>query len=138
MPYEFLEDASIADIAFIARGRTLDELFAAAAEATFASMADLSTIPATVKKIVTIRGTDPDHLLYDFLSELIFLKDTEGLLFREFAVQVTPTGVTATVRGGKIDPKTQKLRNDVKAITMHQFGISKTKDGYEAQVTVDI
>ena len=45
MSYTYLEDIAIADIAFLATGRTLEEVFLAAADATVNVMVeDLTTI----------------------------------------------------------------------------------------------
>ena len=40
MPYEFLDDIAIADIAFTAWGPTLEETFVAAADAVVSAMVD--------------------------------------------------------------------------------------------------
>ena len=44
----------------------------------------------------------------------------------------------AVLEGDKINPKTQTLENDIKAITMHMFKVEKTKNGVKAVVVVDI
>ncbi len=142
MPYKFLPEAAVADIAFLVREKELDRFFEQAAEATFACMADLATIRQNRTETVSVEATNLDHLLYDFLSELIFIKDKKRLLFSSFRVRIAKKApgykLTATVKGAPITPEKQKLRNDVKAITMHRFGIKKTNAGFEAQVTVDI
>lgn len=75
--YEFLGDIVIADVAFKASAASLNELFEAAATALFESMVDTEGVKAEVEKSFELEGGDVESLLYDFLSYLIYLKDTE-------------------------------------------------------------
>jgi hypothetical protein len=50
MPYRFLEDIATADIAFEARGETLEEVFTAAAEATMNVMIESLVRPAKASR----------------------------------------------------------------------------------------
>ena len=81
-------------------------------------------------------------LLFDLLQELIFYKDSEQLLLRVDEVRIeTQPGeyrVTATGRGETLDPGRHEQRVDVKAVTLHQFSLEKTDDGWMAQVILDI
>jgi SHS2 domain-containing protein len=140
--YTFLEDMVISDMAFEATGDTPAELFQAAALALFEGMADTHRLRPRVQKNIMLRNEKIDQLLYDWLSELIYLKDAEGLLFREFKVELTQNSdwnLTATVRGEPIDPKRHGLRADAKAVTYHQFEVVQTETGgWKARVVVDI
>ena len=73
--YRFLEDVAIADIAFEAYGKNLNELFENAALAIFELSADVETIDAVKKVEFELENKKLDNLLYDFLSEILFLKD---------------------------------------------------------------
>jgi len=139
--FKFLPDIATADIAFDAFGKTLDELFAHAAEAVFTEMVDFKTVTPTVTKEFTLTGEDVEKALYNFLEELIFLKDAECLVFSQFTVAVTegkPYQVKATIKGEKINQQKHKLGNDVKAITLHMFSVKKEKDAWVARVIIDI
>lgn len=140
--FTFLPDIAIADIAFEAYGTTLNELFEAAAQAIFETMADTSTIKQKQNREISLAASTIDHLLYDFLSEIVFLKDTESLVFAHVKVNIKEDGkgytLNATVTGDTINPRTQKLGNDVKAITMHMFEVKKEKGAYKARVVIDI
>ncbi len=140
--YTFLEDRVISDLAFEATGDTPAELFQAAGLALFEGMADTGRIQPRVRKEIRLRHAQIDQLLYDWLSELIYLKDAAGLLFVEFSVQLTQSedwSLVATVRGEPIDPKRHALRADVKAVTYHQFEVVQTETGgWKARVVVDI
>lgn len=140
MPFRFLPDIALADIAFEADGRSADELFAACALALSDIMVDPSTLRLDVTKVVSLESEDFDRLLYDFLTELIVMKDVDSLLFGEAVVKVEPDGrkLTAKLRGEPIDRKRNDLRNDVKAVTMHMFGVKREGDRWKATVVLDI
>jgi SHS2 domain-containing protein len=73
MPYRFRGDIAHADIAFDAWGDTLEEVFAAAADAMMQVMVEeLSAISAKETVEVRLEQSDCEMLLFDFLNELIF------------------------------------------------------------------
>lgn len=139
--FTFLPDIAIADVAFEAVAPSLNELFETAAQATFEVMVETKTIIPTITKKISLTASTLENLLYDFLSEIIFLKDTGSLVFSETKVSVTEGktfSLQATLKGASINADTQKLGNDVKAVTMHMFFIKKEKNGYRARVVLDI
>ena len=142
MPYKFLPDIALADIAFEARGRTLNELFEQAALALSDIMADRKKVKKTKKKKIALSADGIDTLLYDFLSELLYVKDVDSLTFSACTVKVAESKgkwkLAATMEGEKIDLKKAHMRNDVKAITMHMFEVARTKAGWKAVIVVDI
>ena len=84
--YRFLEHT--ADAMFEAFGKTLEELFSNAALAVEEIQVKLSTVGQEEKKVVTAEEEKIDMLLFDFLQELIYLKDAEQLLFSRFSVSI--------------------------------------------------
>src|SRR5438105_364237 len=80
MPYHYLEEIGTADIAFEATGRDLPELFTDAADATTNVMIDnLDAIEPRETRQIELSNDKIDMLLFDFLQELIYLKDAERL-----------------------------------------------------------
>lgn len=143
MPYEFLEDVAIADVAFRAWGATLEDVLTAAAEATMNVMVgELSSIGRTVTRTVTAEADAPDLLLVNFLQELIYYKDAERLLLRPERVQTGRQDhrwtVRATLRGEPLDPQKHELKVDVKAVTLHRLRVEQTPEGWDAFVILDI
>ena len=143
MPYEFLEDVATADIAFEATGRNLEELFISAAQATTNVMIrDLKQICKKKMKQITVESEELDFLLFDFLQEIIYYKDAELLLFGEYYVKITKEEdlykLQADVYGEELEGQRHELVVDVKAVTMHQFEVRKTDDGWMARVLLDI
>ena len=133
--YKFLEDVAIADIAYEAYGRDLNELFESAALAIFELSADLKSIDP-IQKIEFGLGSDTiEHLLYDFLSEILFLKDSKYMVFKKAKVSISgekQLKLKAILEGDTINPQKQRLENDIKAVTMHMFQVKKEKRGYKS------
>ena len=142
--FRYLSNIALADIAFVARGDSLPAMFESAARALTEVMVDRRTVVGRVERTIHIESPTIDRLLYDFLTELIVIKDVDSLLFKEFKVSIHPgkeKRLTCEVRGEEIDRARHALRNDVKAVTMHMFGVKKLdgKGGrWEATVVLDI
>jgi SHS2 domain-containing protein len=143
MPYEFLEDVAVADIAFKAWGEDLQETFISAADAVMGAMVeDPHTIQPHEQRSIQLTNDALDMLLFDFLQELVYYKDAEQLLLRVQELQVTQgpeqSALRATAAGEKLDPARHQQRADVKAVTLHRFSLQQTDRGWEAMVILDI
>ena len=139
--YRFLEDVAIADIAYEAYGKDLNDLFENSAFAIFELSANLKTIEAKKKIEIKLENEKIENLLYDFLSEILFLKDSKYMVFKKVKVSIKEQKsfkLKAVLEGDTINPQKQQLENDIKAITMHMFKIEKEKNNYKATVVVDI
>jgi SHS2 domain-containing protein len=140
MPFKFLEKIAIADIAFEVTSKTLNGLFEDAAKAASDIIVNPKTVKPKEKRALDMKAENLDHLLYDLLSEIIYLKDTDGFLFSKVKIKVDEKNLSlsALLEGEKIDRKRHDLRNDLKAITMHMFLLEKRKAGWYARIVVDI
>jgi SHS2 domain-containing protein len=143
MPYVFLEDVAIADIAFKAWGEDLQETFISAADAVMGAMIeDLDAIQPREQRSIQLANDALDMLLFDFLQELVYYKDAESVLLRIQEIQVTQGDELSTLRaiaaGEKLDPTRHQQRADVKAVTLHRFSLEQTPRGWEAMVILDI
>jgi len=143
MPYTYLEEIAIADIAFLATGRTLEEVFLAAAEATVNVMVeDLATVQDRQRIPVELQNEALDLLLFNFLNEFVYYKDAKGLLLRSGPVSLGRRGSLHTLKaelyGEKLDPSRHPLRGDIKAVTLHRFALRRNGKRWEATVVLDI
>ena len=139
--YRFLEDVAIADIAYEAYGKNLNELFENAALAIFELSAEIKTVDAKKKVEIKLEHDKIENLLYDFLSEILFLKDSRYMVFKTVRVKIKEgkkNKLKAMLEGDTINSEKQHLENDIKAITMHMFEVKKEKNGWKATVVVDI
>lgn len=125
-----------ADVGIRAYGRTLDEIFANAAAGMFSLITDLEAVKPVGEHEVKVTSHDLTSLLVDFLSELLYIHETEKVLLSEFDVKVSDITVDAHVRGERIDKARHPLHLMVKAVTYH--GITVDAEKGEAQVIFDI
>ena len=139
--FTFLDDMAIADMAFDATGDSPSELFDASARALFECMVDTRRLNLRITKHIKLRDSELDRLLFDWLSELVYIKDAEGMLFGKFLVKVEKKEqweLEAKVIGDRVNQKKQRVRTDVKAVTYHLFDVSQTEaGGWKARVVVD-
>jgi SHS2 domain-containing protein len=143
MLYEFLEDIATADIAFRATGKDLQEVFKAAGDATINTMIeDLDSIEPKETRTFSLENDELDLLLFNFLQELVYYKDSELLLLRasqiEFEEKDGKYQLSAVVQGETLDRDRHQQRVDVKAVTLHLFQLEKSNDGWTAMVILDI
>ncbi len=143
MKYRYLDDVAISDIAFEAEGRTIEEVFVSAAEALAGAMVEDPASIGDGKSIeIRLEARDLEMLLFDFLSELVYIKDAEGLLLRVEDMSIEQRGNALFLRAeaaGVPVRELQDLRADVKAVTMHQFRLKKKENGaWCARVVLDI
>lgn len=143
MSYEYLEDIATADIAFRAWGKDLQEVFKAAGDATINTMIeDLDSIEPKETRTFSLEDDQLDLLLFNFLQELVYYKDTELLLLRasqlEFEQKDGKHYLSAVLQGETLDRDRHQQRVDVKAVTLHRFQLEKTNDGWTAMVILDI
>lgn len=140
MKYKFLPHT--ADVMFESYGKTVEKLFENSALAVEEIMVKLDTIGDSEHYEITLQADSLENLLYDFLSELIFVKDTDGLLFKKFDVVILHKNkkyeLLAKCGGEFIDRNKHELMDDAKAITKHMFEIKQENGKWIAKVLVDI
>ena len=145
MSYRYLEDIALDDVAFEAEAPTIEGLFIEAAKALSETMVSISGLGTAIESEICLSASSMDNLLFDWLAELIFLKDAEQLFFKKFDVTIAKRDspaphyeLKAKVRGDRINPETHVLRNDVKAVTMHKFKLEERPGKFTARVVLDI
>jgi SHS2 domain-containing protein len=137
--FEYLEHT--ADAEFIAYGQTADEAFENAALAMTGLMLDTKTVKPEIEKDVELAGDALDTLLYDWLSELLYIFEVDRLIFGRFEANVT--GVTGDYHlkaraFGESVKKHPDIFLHIKAVTFHDLRFEKRNNIYEAQVLLDI
>ncbi|WGI17445.1 archease [Methanonatronarchaeum sp. AMET-Sl] len=136
--FKFLEHT--ADAQFIAYGQTLNQAFENVGLATFEVMMDTDLIEDIEKTEIQVVGDEIDALVYDWLSELIFLFSAENMVFNKFNVEIIEKEkrfqLDAVVWGEKIDMEKHQIHTEVKAPTYHGLSVKKN-DFYEIKVLLD-
>jgi SHS2 domain-containing protein len=128
-----------ADLGLRIRASSLEGLFTEAAEALFSVIvADLTTVRPTIERPVVLDLDKREYLLFDWLNGLLFLFDTEHLLFGKFEVVIDDRGLRARAWGEPLDRDRHLLEHEVKAITYHELRVEQEADGWLAEFIVDI
>jgi len=117
--YKLLEHT--ADAMVEVHGEDLGERFENAAYAMFDQITDLSRVVPKGELKVVMSGETREQLLVDFLQELLFVHDTEDLVFVEFQVKTDGKTLEALVRGEKFDEQRHTKRSVVKGVTYHRL-----------------
>ncbi len=139
--YTFLNDIATADVAIESRGDTLEELFTASAMATFEVMADISSIQPETRKALHLENSKIDGLLFDWIAEIIYLKDSEFMLFGKYDIKITKDvnyQLDAEILGEEINQSKHDLRCDVKAITFHLFEVYEKGGKWISRFILDL
>lgn len=139
LPFEVFEHT--ADVGLQVYGRTLPELFIHAAEGMESLMVPLEQVEPRISREVEVEGDDLVSLLIAWLSRLIFLFDTEFLLFRQFEIErfsETQLKMKARAGGEPYDEQRHELSSAIKAVTRHQAEVVSTANGYRARIIFDI
>ena len=98
-------------------------------------VSDLYSVPLEVERDMELDAFDAETLLVDWLSELAYAAEEEGLVFREFRLSnVSPHHLKARIRGGRAP----ELEKHIKAVTYNDLVIQETDTGLTATVVFDV
>jgi len=127
-----------ADVAVEATAGSLGGVFGAVADGMAAAMCD--EIPdAGERRELAATAENLEALLFDYLDELIYERDVEGVLPVDNRATVSPADrgwrVAASYRGV---PLAAVSARDLKAVTYAEMDLSETADGWHAYVVFDV
>lgn len=134
--YEVLEHT--ADAGIVARGATIEAVFAAAAAGMYSLMVDPATVGESLNRLVETSGQDVEHMLSNWLLELLLLTEVEDLVFRRFEVEIDGQVVRGTAFGEELDEARHAVRGMVKGVTRHLLSVEQASEGYVARVVFDM
>jgi SHS2 domain-containing protein len=135
MPYEILEHT--ADLRFRVTGRSLADAFAEAALAVCSTLAPGCT-PGDVVRRIGLEAPDPEELLADFLSELLYLADAESIAFCAFEVGIEGTRLSALCRGEPFRREKHGGGEEIKGISYSGLAIYKEGESYVLEFIADV
>lgn len=145
--FEIIEEYT-ADVAFIAYGNNLEELFINAARALTAIQVDLGSIEPKECVDISVESHDLLSLLRKWLEEFLYLRDTRQMFFGRITdvslnIKLTAEGdekyvVMAKACGEIFDPKKHGGSVEIKAVSYHNMEIGHKEKTWYARVLVDI
>ena len=127
-----------ADVGIVAYGTDVSQAFTNAARALFSLITELDNVEEFLHRDIELTAPDEESLLVEWLNELIYLFDTENIIFKRFDVtKLNNTHLKARSYGEKVDSSKHRLKTGVKAATYHMLKIDKGND-YQVKVLFDI
>jgi len=90
---------------------------------------------ATVWRAVSLEALDRESLLVEWLNELLYLAESEGLLLSAFEIE-SLTDTTLQGRVGGIPA--EETRSDIKAATYHDLALEEEEGGWSTLITFDV
>lgn len=128
-----------ADMGVEIYGKTIPELFANAAFAVFDIITDLRCVRTTEERQLVIEGSGREDLLVNFLREILYLVNGEGLLLKECKIrEFDRNRLEIKVCGEQFDPARHRINTEIKAVTYHQAAVTETPDGWIGRVIFDV
>ena len=138
--YKFIDHT--ADIAAEISGSSLEELFAAGAEALLDSIVDVQKFEADDLLEIELSASSKEELLITFLNELNYLIITKKWLCSTIQSMkifndVDGYELSAELKGTKLKKDIQ-LKQEIKSVTYHQVEIVEAEGNYSTLVVFDI
>jgi len=128
-----------ADIGIKVYGKTLKELFRNAAIGCFDNIADLDNVQLNRQVRFDVQAPSQEELLLSWLKELLYSFDTKKILFRDFKIEkLNPTHLIATAYGDRLNLKKHSVKEEIKAVTYHEFSLKHGPGGWTAHVIFDV
>lgn len=132
--YQFLEHT--ADIKFKVWGKSLEKVFENSALALSEIFSRSSKVDSTKTKKIELEEENHEALLYSFIDELIFFLDAEHFIVSKAKVKISGSKLSAVIYGD--DSLRYPGLEHVKAATYSEMYVKKVKEGWEAQLVVDM
>lgn len=132
----------IADAKFVAFGDDLEEAFENAGKALLELNCHQEKVSQKEDFQIVVESEDPKSLLYDFLEEILYLRDFKQVFFSSIEVKKIEKKSDKSYRlegkvlGDKAKPEHQK--SDIKAVTYNEMQVKETDKGYKLQVVLDL
>ncbi|MBU1198296.1 MAG: archease [Nanoarchaeota archaeon] len=137
--YEYLDHT--ADLKIRAYGKTIEEAFVNTAIGGFDFLTDTKKVKKKIEKNISISANRIESLLYDFLEELLFMLDTDGLItaeIKDLKIQQEKEKYSLTCIALGDNYKNYDVKGNIKSVTYSEMSIKKEKNGFIIEVVLDI
>jgi SHS2 domain-containing protein len=127
-----------ADVGIVASSPTLEGLFETSAFALAELITSANSLRYRIRRQFRLEEDEIETLLVSWLQELLYVFETEGLIFGQFQVNLHNSLLEAIAWGEAFDPDIHTVKTEIKAVTYHQLEVVKVGHGWKAQVIFDI
>ena len=136
----YTEIEHTADVGLELEAPDLKAAFELAAASMFDLMCDLDGVGDGVCRTVRTRARDGDleNMMVRWLTELLFVFASEGLLLSSFDVrELTSDAIEASVTGERYDPARHAFKTELKAATYHDLAVDQVEGVWFVRVIFD-
>jgi len=140
--FEFREHT--ADVQVRSWGSSLEEAFSQTAYSLMSTITpNLKKIIPKVEREIVVEAEDKEALLFDFLSEFLYIFDVDELVFNQIYVSKIEKfndnyKLRATLKGEKFDLNKHEIGIEVKAITYSFLNIEEKHKSTTIDIVYDI
>lgn len=135
MSFEELEHT--ADVRIRITAESYEELYSLASDALFGILYSGDCKPI-LEKTIQVTAENQEDLLWEFLSEILFISEVEFFVVCETVVRFTDNGLEATMRGERFDPERHGGGREVKGISYSDLFIREIDTMISAEIIFDI
>ena len=133
-----------ADVQVRSWGSSLEEAFSQTAYSLMSTITpNLKKITPIVEREINVEAEDKEALLFDFLSEFLYIFDVDELVFNQICVHSIEKfndrfKLRATLKGEKFDLDKHEIGIEVKAITYSFLNIEEKHESTIIDIVFDI
>ena len=131
-----------ADIGITVESDNIIDAFKNSALGTLNLITDIEKIKTETTKEILIESEDEYGLLYDWITELLILLDSENFMASEYDINIEEKEdklvLSGTISGDTYNTNTYNYKTEVKAITYHEMNIEKSEDNITIKFIVDL
>jgi SHS2 domain-containing protein len=133
----FEEISHTADVRIQAQAPTRNELFSDAFTALMQVMYGPDRKGGQHREIA-LSAEDDEALLRDFLSEVLFISEVDGLVFVQATVMIDGHTLVAHLDGEPFDRNRHSFGTEVKGISYSGLAITRDANGYMLDIVFDV
>lgn len=135
----YIEHTADAGVEITAGSR--EELFLLGARALYQLILDYDAVAPAEERRVEVKGADLGDLFHEWLAELLYRLDAEGMVFKRFGFSFSADGtkLEAVVGGEFLDADRHRPHGEVKNVTYCDYSVEELPDGgFRARVIFDL
>ena len=133
----FVEVSHTADVKIRATAPTLATLFSEALTALMQVLYGPDRKGGQKREIV-VDAEDHESLLRDFLSEVLFVAEVDGLVFTGAEIHIEECHLVAVLDGEPFDRRRHTQGTEVKGISYSGLAITHDANGYKLDIVFDV
>ncbi len=133
----FRELPHTADIKIEARAPTKETLFSEACNALMQIMYGKDRRSRDTIEL-DVDADDTEALLADFLSEVLFRSEVDGMVFSDAAVHIDGSHLKAVMHGEPFDRIRHAGGTEVKGISYSGMSVTRDTNGYMLEILFDV